>query len=108
MYLTIIDRNPYLSFALAGLGRWLDVPLQNPRVVGRDLFVVALVHAEFFEALTLVEPFRFMIRYLDVEVDGGDPRLRVRHRGVNEMLEALRSDASRAVWLARAGVGVLA
>lgn len=82
-----------------GRGWLLDVPLENPRVVWRNLLVVVLEQADLGEAMALVEPLRVGIRDLDVEIDRADFWLRVRGGGVDEMLEALRSDPSRAIWL---------
>lgn len=49
--------------------------------------------------MTFVELLCIVVRDLDVEVDRGDLRLRVGNGGVDEMLQTLRSNASRAIRL---------
>ncbi len=79
--------------------RGLDIPLENPRVVWRDLLVVVFVQADLGEPVARVEPLRVFVGYLDMEIDRADFWLRVRRGGVDEMLQALRSDPSGKIWL---------
>ena len=53
-------RPPYLSFALGSFD-WLNVSLQNPRVMGGDFLVIVLEQADFLEAVSFVEPFSVTI-----------------------------------------------
>lgn len=77
----------------------LDGALEDPRVVGLDFLVVVLVHALLGEAVTLVEPLCVTVGDLDVEIDRGDLGFRVGGGGIDEMLEALRSNTSGTVRL---------
>lgn len=87
------------SSSRLGHGRGLDIPLENPRVVWRDLLVVVFVQADLGEPMARVESLRVFVGNLDVEIDRVDFWLRVRRGGVDEMLQALRSDPSGTIWL---------
>ena len=100
MYLTTSILQSYLSKSLAlRTLDWLNVSLQYPCIVWRDLFVVVLVQADFLEAVTFIETFRITVRHLYVKVDRGDFGLCVCSGRVDEMLQALRSNASRTIRL---------
>ena len=114
MYLTTTITSPRMtgmsptSLALRCLRRRhrlgvLDGTLEDPRVVGLDFLVVVLVHALLGEAVTLVEPLCVTVGDLDVEIDRGDLGFRVGGGGIDEMLEALRSNTSGPVRLGGQG-----
>ena len=60
MYLTVIlQPYPYLSLALDRFR--LDISLQYPRVVWRDLLIVVLKQTYFLEAVPFVEALRLFV-----------------------------------------------
>ena len=100
MYLTTSILQSYLSKSLAlRTLDWLNVSLQYPCVVWRDLLVVVLVQTDFLEAVTFIETFRVTVRHLYVKVDRGDFGLCVCNGRVDEMLKALRPNAPGPIWL---------
>lgn len=72
-----------------------------------NLLIVILVEADLFEPMTLVETLCVIVRHLNMEVDRRDLGFGVGCGIIDEILEALRSDTSRAIRLrGRTNMGI--